>query len=132
MNVIDIPTVNALPADLLGNIPASLAFLLARLLAHEEGLLHADYRHGADQNVTWYVRQRTGGKDQDDVPVAVLPAGIFGSLVARIALAARIDHQRSGAAPLTPAQNGRRFDCQVFLSKCRESGYWIRLYARAV
>jgi hypothetical protein len=132
MTVIDIPIVNDLPADLLGNIRASLAFLLTRLLTGEEGLLHADYRHGSDQNVTWYVRQRNDGKDQDDVSVAVLPAGIFSSLVARIALEAQIDHQRSGAAPLTLSQNGRRFDCRVFLSKCRESGYWIRLYARAV
>ncbi len=132
MNVIDIPTVNALPEDPLGKIPTSLSFLLTRLLASEEGLLHADYRHGVDQNVTWYVRHRTGGTDQDDVPVAVLPAGIFSSLIARIALAAEIDHQRGGAGPLALSQNGRRFDCRVFLSKCRESGYWIRLYARAV
>ena len=132
MNVIDIPTVNDLPGDLLSNIPVSLSFLLTRLLSSEEGLLHADYRHGSDQNVTWYVRQRDDGKDQHDVPVAVLPAGIFGSLVARIALAAQIDHQRSGAAPLVLSQNLRRFDCRVFLSKCRESGYWIRLYARVI
>jgi hypothetical protein len=110
----------------------TLAFPLTRLLTNEEGLLHADCRHGSDQNVTWYVRQRTGGNDQDDVPVAVLPAGIFSSLVARIALKAEIDHQRGGTGVLTLRQNGRRFDCRAFLSKCRESGYWIRLYARAV
>jgi hypothetical protein len=132
MNVIDIPIVNELPADLLSEIYVSLAFLLTRLLANEEGLLHAEYRHGSEQDVTWYVRLRSDGKEQDDVPVAVLPAGIFSSLVARIALKAEIDHQRGGAAPLMLSQNGRRFDCRVFLSKCRESGYWIRLYARAV
>jgi len=132
MKVNDIATVNDLPADLLSQIYVTLSFLLTRLLSHEEGLLHADYRRGSDQNVTWYVRPRTGGNEQDDVPVAVLPAGAFSSLVARIALAAQIDHQRGGAAPLTLCQNGRRFDCRVFLSKCRESGYWIRLYARAI
>src|SRR4051812_995686 len=126
----DIPIVNDLPADLLSKIYVTLAFLLTRLLASEEGLLHADYRHGGDQDVTWYVRPRKDGNDQDDVPVAVLPAGIISSLLARIALMAGLDHQRGGTGPLTLWQNGRRFDCQVSLSKCRESGYWIRLYAR--
>jgi hypothetical protein len=128
--MLDVPTVNDLPSDLLGNIPKSLAFLLTRLLTNDEGLLHAERRE-LNRDVTWYVRHRIDGKDQDDVPVAVLPAGIFSSLVARIALAAEIDHQRGGAAPLTLSHNGRQFDCRVFLSKCRESGYWIRLYARA-
>jgi hypothetical protein len=132
MNVLDIPTVNDLPEDLLSSIRVSLAFLLTRLLTNEEAMLHAEYRRGCDQEVTWYVRQRTDGKDHDDVPIAVLPAGIFSSLVARIALAAGIDHQRGGTAPLTLSQAGRCFDCQVSLSNCRESGYWIRLSARAV
>jgi hypothetical protein len=130
MSTIDIPTVHDLPNPL--SPLRVLPFLLTRVLEHEEALLHAEYRRGLDQNVTWYVRQRTDGKDHIDVPVAVLPAGIFSSLVTRIALSAEIDHQRGGAAPLTLSQNGRRFDCRVFLSKCRESGYWIRLYARAV
>jgi hypothetical protein len=131
MNAIDVLPVNDLPADLLSPMRV-LPFLLTRLLSSDDALLHADYRHGSDDTVTWYVRQRTGGIDQDDAPVAVLPAGIFTSLVTRIALHADIDHHRGGAAALTLSQNGRRFDCRVFLSKCRESGYWIRLYARAV
>ncbi len=132
MNVVDVPTVNGLPGDLLGDIPKSLAFLLTCLLTTEEGLLHAECRHGCDQDVTWYLRPRTDGNDHDDVPVAALPPGVFSSLVARIALTAGIDHQKGGTAPLALSQNGRHFDCRVFLSKCRESGYWIRLYARAV
>jgi hypothetical protein len=132
MDLVDISRLDELPGDLLGDIPASLCFLLSRLLAMEEGLLHADYRHGSEQDVTWYVRRRGDGKEHDDVPVAVLPAGIFSSLVARIALEAGIDHQRGGAGALALSQEGRQFDCRVFLSKCRETGYWVRLYARGV
>src|SRR4051812_7789886 len=101
MNVIDIPIVNDVSAGLVGNVRASLGFLLTRLLMNEEGLLHADYRHGCEESVTWYVRRRKDGKEQEDEAVAVLPGGIFSSLAARIALLAEIDHQHGGAAPLT-------------------------------
>lgn len=132
MNVLDVPKVAALPSDPLGAIRVVLAFLLTQLLATRHATLHADYRHGVDETVTWYVRRQAddGSDEGDDVPVASLPAGTFSSLVARVALAAGIDHQTRGDATLALRQDGQTFVGRVSLSKCKQSGYWIRLYTR--
>jgi hypothetical protein len=131
MSVIEISIVNDLPADL--HVPRHvLPFLLSRLLEHDEALLHAERRRDAASSVTWFVRQRSEGKEGDDRPIAQLPAGIFSSLITRIALPADVDYQRGGAGSMTLTQNGQRFECRVFLSRNRESGYWIRIYSRRI
>ena len=129
MSVIEIPTVNELPADL--HVPRLvLPFLLTRLLEEDEALLHAEHRRDDAPCVTWSVRRRSEGKDGDDRPIAQLPAGIFSSLISRIALMADMDYQRGGAGSMTLTQSGGHFECRVFLSRNRESGYWIRIYSR--
>jgi hypothetical protein len=128
--IFDVAFVNELPAERLHPLHA-LPFLLTHLLEHEDALLHAEYRHDGEHTVTWYVRRRSDGKELDDRPIAHLPAGMFSSLVSRIALSADVDYHRGGAGTMTLPQNGRRFECRVFLSRNRESDYWIRVYARA-
>ena len=131
MAVIEVPKVDGLAEGegLVSDIPSTLHYLLSRLLEQDEALLHAEYRR-TEQEVTWFVRGRGDGREGEDEAVATLPAGIFSSLVSRVALSLDIDYTSGGHARGVLAQRGRRHECRVFLSRCRESGYWIRVYAR--
>jgi hypothetical protein len=118
------------PERVLSEIPRALSFLLTRLLSHDRALLHAECRRGTPE-MTWYVRQRTDASEGQDVPVATVPWGIVSSMISRVALAFDIDYTTGGYGRGTLLFEGRRFDCRVFLSKCSDSGYWIRIYAAA-
>ena len=133
MKALEIPKTETLATGdgLLSNIPAVLAFLLTRLLQHEEALLHAEWR-GAESEVSWYVRPRGTSGEADDVAVAALPAGIFSSLVSRVALSFDIDYTHGGSGRGILTQGASRHDCRIFLSRCRQTGYWIRIYAVAI
>jgi hypothetical protein len=126
--------VDALPdrEQVLSDIPRAVGFLLTRLFSHERALLHAE-RLGPEpeRDVTWYVRPRGVPGEGDDAPVAALPAGIFSSIVSRLALAFDIDYTSGGYGRRDVPFEGRRFDCRLFFSRCAASGYWVRLYAAA-
>ena len=111
-------------------IPRAVGFLLTRLLSAHQALLHAEDRH-TEADVTWYVRPRGPQGEGEDVPVATLPAGIFSSIAARLALAFGIDYTTGGYGQGAILFEDRRFDCRVFISKCAASGYWVRVYAAA-
>jgi hypothetical protein len=111
-------------------IAKSLGFLITRLLDAGHALLHAEYRRGGQGEVAWYVRRRNDDAEGEDVLVATLPAGIFSSMVARLAVTFGIDHTSAGAAHGAMTLEGRRYACDLFLSKCRTTGYWVRVYAR--
>jgi hypothetical protein len=131
MVVIEVPKVDVLAVGegLLSDIPSTLHYLLSRLLEQDDALLHAE-RRPTQQEATFFLRRRGDGREGDDVPVATLPAGVFSSIVSRVALALDIDYTGGGHARGVLAQGGWRHECRVFLSKCRESGYWIRIYVR--
>jgi hypothetical protein len=114
----------------LANIPRALGFLFTRLFTRDDGgaLLHAEHRAG-EAEVVWYVRPRGDGVDGADAPVATLPATSFSSMISRVAIAFDVNYITGGAGRGTILFEGRRFDCTVFLSRNRATGYWIRLYA---
>jgi hypothetical protein len=114
----------------LADIPRAIGFLLTRLLSHDQALLHAEYRR-TESEVTWYVRARLKAGEGEDEAVATLAAGTFSSILARLAVTFGIDYTTSGCATGTMLLEGRRFDCRIFLSKCKASGYWIRIYTVA-
>jgi hypothetical protein len=133
MTTVEIAAVDALPPleESLGAIPTVLAFLLTRLLREPEALLHAERRR-SEAEVAWYLRPRDNEGEGEDVRVASLPAGMFSSLVSRVALMADVDYARGGAGDLELTQGSRKHVCRVFLSRCRASGTWIRVYGRVV
>ena len=111
-------------------IARALGFVITRMLDEGPALLHAENRRGGRTEVAWYVRGRSDDAEGEDVLVATLPAGIFSSMVARLAVTFGIDHTSAGAARGAMTLEGRRYVCDLFLSKCRNTGYWIRVYAR--
>ena len=132
MKTIEIPKVESLAAigDPLEHIAETFHFLLTALVSREQALLHVEYRRPAADTV-WYLRPRTDDGDGVDETVAVLPSAIVQSCAARLALAVDLDYKAGGQARAILMQAGRRHECRIFLSNCRESGYWIRVYAKA-
>ena len=132
MTTLEIPKVESLAAigDPLEHVADVLHFLLTALLRYDQALLHAEYRRPA-ANTIWYLRARTNDHEGDDATLAVLPSAIVPSCAARLALALDMDHKAGGHRRAVLSQEGRQHECRIFLSNCRESGYWIRLYAKA-
>jgi hypothetical protein len=133
MTAIEIPKVDSLEGvgDPCEHILTVFHFLLTSLLSREQALLHAEYRRPA-ADTTWYLRPRTKDSEGDDETLAVLPPALLQSCAARLALTLDLSHKEGGYGRLQMTQEGRRHDCSVYLSNCRESGYWIRVYGRAV
>jgi hypothetical protein len=131
MATIEIPKVERLTGDPCEQVLAVFHFLLTSLLSREQALLHAEYRRPAAET-TWYLRTRTKDTEGDDEMVAVLPSALLQSCAARLALALDLSYKEGGHGRVEMVQDGRRHDCRVFLSNCRDSGYWIRVYGRAV
>jgi hypothetical protein len=133
MTTIEIPNVESLASvgDPLENVATVFHFLLTTLLGREQALLHAEYRRPA-ADTAWYLRPRTREHEGDDETIAVLPSAILQSCAARLAIALEISHIEGGHGHVVLTQEGRQHDCRVFLSNCRESGCWIRVYGRAV
>ena len=133
MTTIEVPKIETLEGvgDPCEHIITVLHFLLTSLLSREQVLLHAEYQRPA-ANTTWYLRPRTTDSEREDEPLVVLPSGILQSCAARLALALDVSHKEGGHGRVEMVQGGRRHDCRVFLSNCRESGYWIRVYGQVV
>ncbi len=130
---IEVPKVEALAqaGEPLEHVLTVRHFLLTALLKHDDALLHAEHRRPAP-DVTWYVRPRSDEHEGDDEAIAVLPSAILQSVAARLAVLLEIDYKEGGQGRAVLSQDGRRYDCRVFLSNCRASGYWVRVYARVM
>ncbi len=133
MATIEIPKVETIEGvgDPCEHIVTVFHFLLTSLLRREQALLHAEYRRPAAEAI-WYLRPRTKGSEGNDETIAVLPSALLQSCAARLALALDLGYKEGGHGRVEMVQDGRRHDCRVFLSNCRDSGYWIRVYGRAV
>ena len=131
MATIEISKVERLTGDPCEQVLSVFHFLLTSLLSREQALLHAEYRSPAAET-TWYLRTRTKDAEGDDETVAVLPSALLQSCAARLALALDLSYKDGGHGRVEMVQDGRRHDCRVFLSNCGDSGYWIRVYGRAV
>lgn len=132
MTTIEIPKVESLDGlgDPCEHILTVFHFLLTSLLSREQALLHAEYRR-PDAETVWYLRSRTKDEEGKDEIIAVLPSAILQSCAARLAITLNLSHKEGGSGQLAMVQTGRRHDCRVYLSNCRDSGYWIRVYGRA-
>jgi hypothetical protein len=129
---VKIPRFDKLPEEgVLGNIPAVMGYWVTQLLTREQALLHAESLC-PEEDVTLYLRPRREKTDGEDEAVVRVPRAVFISIVARMALMFEIDFVDGGRGDSVVLFEGRRFKCRVFLSRCKESGYWIRIYARAV
>jgi len=133
MTTIEIPKVESLATvgDPLEHILEVLHFLLSSLLSHDHALLHAEYRRPATHTV-WYLRPRTHEQEGEEETLAVLPSAVLQSCAARLAVHMSVSHTEGGHGRLVLRQQGRRHECRVFLSNCRDSGVWIRVYGRAI
>ena len=133
MATIEVPRVETLDGvgDPCEQILTVFHFLLTSLLSREQALLHAEYRRPA-ADTTWYLRPRTKDAEGDDETLAVLPSAFLQLCAARLALAMDLSHIEGGHGRVQMTQDGRRHDCSVYLSNCRDSGCWIRVYGQAV
>ena|SRR5882724_6630607 len=131
MTTIKIPKVESLDniGDPLEQVLTVFHFLLTALLQRDRALLHTEHRPPAGETV-WYLRDRTGEREGEDEKLIVLPSAFVSSCAARLAVALGINHAEGGYGHCEMSQEGRRHDCRVFLSKCKDSGYWIRVYGR--
>jgi hypothetical protein len=128
---VKIPRFDKLPEEgVVGNIPAVMGYWLTQLLTREQALLHAESLR-PDEDVTLYLRPRREKTDGDDEAVVTVPRAVFISIVARMALMFEINFVDGGRGDSVVLFEERRFKCRVFLSRCKESGYWIRMYAQA-
>ena len=132
MSDIELHRVDVMPdqESVTASIPRAMGFLLTRLLSQGQGLLYAEWDR-VEPEVAWYVRKREPEREGEDLVLATLPAGLFSSMIARLALTFDIDYTSSGYGKRTMLFEGRRYQCIVFLSKCAATGYWIRVYAAA-
>jgi len=133
MTPFEVPKVTSLSSvgEPLANIPGVLSFLLTSLMSRDQALLHAEYSKPAPQT-SWYLRLRSRDCEGEDETIAVLPSSILQSCTARIAVHMGILQTGSGHGRIVLSQEGRHHDCQVFVSNnSRESGCWLRIYAKA-
>ena len=130
---IEFPLVKSLTevGDPCENIVATLHFLLSALVSRSEALLHAEWLRPAE-DVTWFVRSRNKVEEGPDERLAVLPAAVSHSCISRLALATNLSHIAGGHSRATLVQEGQRHACSIYLSNCKESGSWIRVYAKSV
>jgi hypothetical protein len=129
---VEIPRYDELPAEgVLANIPAVMGYCVTQLLTREQALLHAESLR-PEEEVTCYVRPRRDKTDGEDEAVVTVPRAVFISIVARMALMFEIDFVDGGRGDGVVLFEERRFACRVFLSRCKESGYWIRFYATVI
>lgn len=128
---IEVPLVKSLAevGDPCENVRATLAFLLSALLSRGEALLHAEWLRPAE-TVSWYLRSRDGGKEGADESLAVLPAMVSHSCISRLALYTNLCYVAGGHSQATFVHNGHQHACLIYLSNRKESGSWIRVYAR--
>lgn len=133
MTTIEIPKVETLEGigDPCEHIITVFHFLLTSLLSRNQALLHAEYRR-PEAKTTWYLRPRAPDLEGEDEPLVVLPSGILLSCAARLALVLDLSHKEGGRGRFELVQGKRRHDCHVFLSNCKESGHWIRVYGETV
>ena len=132
MSDIELRRVDVMPDNesVTASIPRAIGFLLTRLLSQGQALLYAEWDR-VKPEVTWYVRKREPKREGEDVVLATVPAGLFSSMIARLAMTFDIDYTTGGCGKGTMLFEGRRYQCVVFLSKCAATGYWIRVYAAA-
>jgi hypothetical protein len=129
---IEIPRFDRLPEEgVLADIPAVMGYWVTRLLTREQALLHAESLR-PEEDVTLYVRPRREKTEGKHEAVVTVPRAVFISIVARLALMFEIDYVDGGRGDGVVLFEGRRFLCRVFLSRCKQSGYWIRFYANVV
>ena len=130
---IEIPLVKSLAevGDPCENIVATLHFLLGALMSRGEALLHAEWLRPAEE-VTWFLRSRDGGKEGADESLAVLPSAVSHSCISRLALITNLSYITGGRSQATLIQHGHRHACSIYLSNCKESGSWIRVYGSSV
>ena len=133
MVTIEVPRIITLDGlgDPCEHIVTVFHFLLTHLLSREQALLHAEYKR-PDPITTWYLRPRTKDREGEDEALAILPSAILQSCAARLALALNLSHIEGGYGRLELVQEDRRQDCTVYLSNCRNSGCWIRVYGRTI
>ena len=132
MTTIEIPAVESLDGvgDPCEHVLTVFHFLMTSLLKHERALLHAEWRR-PQAETAWYLRRRASELEGDDEQLMVLPSAIVSSCVARLAVTLGINHAEGGFGDFEMRQGSRRHICRVFLSRFKDSGYWIRVYGHA-
>ncbi len=134
METLDVPEVLQLP-ELSANEESPIAFadmVLTSLLGYRNALLYADFTP-AESSVGWYIKPSDKTVVTRDVEVGISPSlGSFRSVLARFA------HHYMGCSPYNGyalrflQQHGRVCRCDVYLSNCSQSGFWIRVYGTQV
>ncbi len=129
--IFEVPKIEKLPGNPLEEIPTACHFILNHVFAHEQSLLQAEHRL-PENEVVFHLRPRTDLEDGLDARVVAVPAQVLHSLAARLALTMEIDHSEGGHGRLVITREGNRRKCRIFLSNCRATGCWIRIYARGL
>jgi len=130
---IEVPVVKSLGevGDPCENIVGALHFLLSALIGRREALLHAEWLRPAE-DVVWFLRSREDGSEGSDERIATFPSAVSHSCISRLALSMGMSHIIGGHGRAALVQDGQRHECSIYLSNCKESGSWIRVYAKCV
>jgi hypothetical protein len=112
------------------DVVAYAHFLLTHLLRHDTALLHGQFQDGTG---IWLLRQRTNGKDGSDVAIARLGSkGDFRMVLARFGFFYMSVQLYGGFAHRVLIHRGCQHVCNIYMSNDNWTGYWIRVYARAL
>jgi len=128
MDIFNIPELLEIPdpAPDDENPAATTAFLMTALLRKNPAVLYADFRGGDGR---WWVRDSA---QHEECVAESKGVGHFRSILARFGHCFMGDQLYGGHARLSVEQNGQKFACEIFMSNQGWTGYWIRVYARAV
>jgi hypothetical protein len=126
MDILDIPELLEIPNPIDENAVATADFLMTALLRKQPALLHAEFRAG---NGRWFVRDST---QREECIAESKSVGQFRAVLARFGFHYMGIQLYGGHAQRTVSQGGQTFTCDIFMSNQGNTGYWIRISARAV
>ena len=134
METLDVPEVRQLP-ELSANEESPVAFaamVLTSLLGYHNALLYAEFIP-EESSVGWYIKSHDTAVVTRDVEVGISPTlGSFRSVLAQFAHHYMRCSPYNGYALRFLQQHSRIKRCDIYLSNCSQSGFWIRVYGTQV
>ena len=128
MDILDIPELLEIPdpAPYDENSVATADFLMTALLRKQPAMLHAEF---LDDDGRWFVRDSAR---REECVAESKTVGEFRSVLARIGYHYMNVQLYGGHIRRAVTQNGKKFNCEIFMSNQGLTGYWIRVYAQAI
>ena len=128
MDILEVPEVLELPrpAPNEGYPSATADYVMTALLRRQPAMLHAVFLDGCGR---WLVQTSNDG---DTLITESKGVGEFRAVLARFGAHYMDTQLYGGHVRRTISQARRKFACEIFMSNQGWTGFWIRVYARAV